>query len=161
MTPTNYRLEVDARFVAAKDATRWLNIGLDYHPGSATANNDFGAVLVLRKNTAQQLKTNNNSKCGLTGGVNTTGGVELAQNEGSQWCSWPTDSASSAMGADTARITVEVSDNRLVSATIRFADGSEQTFFEDANLYRSGGQFGFVINDATVQFDNVLITSLD
>ncbi len=131
--PENFRIESLVRFVAVADANRWLNIGVDYHVAQ-----DWGAVLVARSAT--------------TG----SSGLELAQAaQGGGYVSNPTGPAPVAIGTGEDHVlAVEVRGSDAVVSI----DG--QTAMTASNLNRTGGGFGFVINRATVQFDDVVVTEL-
>lgn len=135
-TPENFRIDTLVRFVKVKDATRWLNIGVDYH-----AADDWGAVFVVRSDT--------------TAG----NGLELAQRgpgAEAKFISDPIAGAPSAIGVGKDHwLAIEVRDHTIEA----WIDG--QYVFGAENLRRTDGSFGFVINNATVQFDNVKITELN
>jgi hypothetical protein len=130
--PASFRLDATVRFVAVSDSARWLNVGVDYHVAD-----DFGAVLVARSATTA------------------SNGLELAQAaaKGSSYSSSPVARGPVNIGTgQDHRLTLEVSGTHLVVSL----DGVAAMTTD--NLRRTGGGFGFVINNSTVQFDDVLVT---
>ncbi len=132
--PAAFRLEATVRFVTVADPARWLNFGVDYH-----AADDYGAVVVARSNTTA------------------SNGLELAQAaKGGGYSSSPVGRAPTAIGTgQDHKLAVEVHGTQLVVSL----DGA--TAMTATNLKRTGGSFGFVINNSTVQFDDVRVTELD
>lgn len=134
--PDNYRIEAQVTFVDVLNDLRWLNIGLDYHVAA-----DWGALLVVRSDTTAE------------------NGVELAQRvKGGPkvYVSDPVGPASSPVGVGEDHwVQVEVH-GRNYEVSI---DGDP--VLSGDNLRRTGGGFGFVINNSTVQFDNVTVTELN
>lgn len=134
--PDNYRIEALVSFVDVRDDLRWLNIGLDYHVAA-----DWGALLVVRSRTTAE------------------NGVELAQRvKGGPktYVSDPIGSASNPVGiGEDHWVQVEVH-GRDYEVSI---DGD--SVLSGDNLRRTGGGFGFVINNSTVQFDDVTVTELN
>jgi hypothetical protein len=132
--PTDFRLEATVRFVAVANPARWLNVGVDYH-----AVDDYGAVLVARSDTRA------------------SNGLELAQAaKGGSYASSPVGPAATAIGTgEDHKLAVEVHGTQLVASL----DGV--IAMTATNLRRTGGGFGFVINNATVQFDDVKVTALE
>jgi glycerophosphoryl diester phosphodiesterase len=133
--PENYRIDATIRFVRVKDSGRWLNIGLDYH-----VKDDVGGVFVVRSDTTAD------------------NGLELAQRKSSkrEYVSDPVRAARKRAGVDQDhRLSIEVRGSRI-DVTM---DG--QRVFDADNLARTGGQLGLVINNATVQFDDVTVTRRD
>jgi hypothetical protein len=133
--PNSFRLEATVRFVAVSDSARWLNVGVDYH-----AADDYGAVLVARS------------------GTTASNGLELAQaaTKGAAYSSNPVAAAATAIGTgQDHKLTLEVSGTHLVASV----DGTAAMTTD--NLKRTGGGFGFVINNSTVQFDDVRVTQTD
>jgi hypothetical protein len=132
--PESFRIEATVRFVSVLNAARWLNVGVDYH-----AAEDYGAVLVARS--------------GTTAG----NGLELAQAaKGGSYASSPVGPAPTAIGTgQDHKLAIEVHGTQLV---VRL-DGA--TAMTATNLRRTGGSFGFVINNSTVQFDDVKVTELE
>jgi serine/threonine protein kinase len=113
--PENYKIECLVRFVKVKDASRWLNIGLDYHTYE-----DFGAVLVLRSGTVAH------------------NGIELAQKSGpgksQKYISFPIGAATAALGVGKDHwVMIEVHGSNLDVSI----DG--QYVFSANNLARIGG----------------------
>jgi hypothetical protein len=137
-SPKNFRIDTMVRFVKVADPTRWLNIGLDYH-----VTRDWGAVLVVRSDTT------------------VANGLELAQKRkemkaSDSYVSDPVRKAPMAVGVGQDHsLSVEVRGRKL-TVTL---DGLG--VFSAVNMARTGGNLGFVINNATVQFDNVKVTRLD
>ncbi|RKQ90999.1 hypothetical protein C8N24_0815 [Solirubrobacter pauli] len=132
--PSDFRVEATVRFVAVADPARWLNVGVDYH-----AADDYGAVLVARSNTVA------------------TNGLELAQAaaKGGAYASSPVGPAPVAIGTGADhRLAIEVHGTQL-AVTL---DGKPA--LSATNLRRTGGAFGFVINNSTVQFDDVKVVEL-
>ncbi|MDA0179435.1 hypothetical protein OJ997_03940 [Solirubrobacter phytolaccae] len=131
--PTDFKLEATVRFVTVTNAARWLNVGIDYHAAA-----DYGAVLVARS------------------GTTASNGLELAQAaQGGSYASSPVGPAPTAIGTgQDHRLAIEVHGTQLVVSL----DGA--TAMTATNLRRTGGSFGFVINNSTVQFDDVKVTEL-
>ena len=133
--PASFKVETTVRFVTVSDSARWLNVGVDYH-----AADDYGAVLVARSGT-----TANN-------------GLELAQAaaKGAAYSSNPVAKAPVAIGTgQDHKLTLDVTGTHLVVSV----DGPVSMTTD--NLKRTGGAFGFVINNSTVQFDDVKVTATD
>jgi hypothetical protein len=130
--PNNFKVEATVRFVSVADPARWLNIGVDYHVAD-----DYGAVIVARSNTVA------------------ANGFELAQSpaKGGAYTSSPTGKGPLAIGTgQDHRLTVDVTGTHLVVSL----DGTPSLTAD--NLKRTGGGFGFVINNSTVQLDDVRVT---
>ena len=133
--PESYRLDATIRFVRVANPQRWLNIGLDYH-----VKEDVGAVFVVRSDTTAK------------------NGLELAQRKKptEEYVSKPLAAAEKRVGVGKDhRLSIEVRGSR-VDVSI---DG--RPVFSAKNLDRTGGQLGLVINNATVQFDDVTVTRRD
>lgn len=131
MSPKNYRIETTIRFVEVKNDSRWLNIGLDYH-----IEKDWGAVLVVRSNT----KADN--------------GLELAQRKryAEKFISYPVKNSRISAGVGKKHhLSVDVRGKKVDVSLDR------EHVFHASNLVRTGGQLGFVINNGTIQFDNVKV----
>jgi glycerophosphoryl diester phosphodiesterase len=134
-SPKNFVFEGTVRFVSVLNPSRWLNIGLDFH-----VEDDWGGVFVLRS--------------GTTAG----NGLELAQRRSPDdpYVSSPIHAAPRAVGTGrTHSLRIEVH-GKKVAASI---DG--KVVFHATNLRRSGGELGLVINNSTVQFDNLRIIDLN
>jgi hypothetical protein len=128
----NYRLDVDVNFLQVKEPTRWLNLATDYD-GVA----DTGSVITVRS------------------GTTASNGLQLDQNKGSGFSTVAAAPAQIDIGTNTwHHFTVEM---RGTSITVSL-DGVQ--YLSNANVYRNGGGLGFIINSATVAFDNVVLTSL-
>jgi hypothetical protein len=132
--PTDFLFESTVRFQSVVNSARWINLGVDYHAAS-----DYGAVAVLRSATTA------------------SNGVELAQKSSASgsWTSNPVAAAPDdlSVGED-HDVAVEVHGSQYV---VRM-DGVP--VMSGTNLNRTGGGFGFVINQSTVQFDDIMITEL-
>jgi|GEM_PF-109225 len=132
--PQSFRIEATVRFVQVSDSGRWLNVGIDYH-----AAEDYGAVLVARS------------------GTTASNGLELAQApQGGSYVSSPTGPAATAIGTGADhKLKVDVNGTHMVASV----DGVPAMVAD--NLKRTGGGFGLVINNSTVQFDDVKVTQTD
>ena len=132
--PAAFKVEATVRFVTVTNAARWLNVGVDYHAAA-----DYGAVVVARS------------------GTTASNGLELAQAaQGGSYSSSPVGPAPVAIGTgQDHKLAVEVHGTQLVVSL----DG--QPAMTATNLRRTGGGFGFVINNSTVQFDDVKVTELE
>lgn len=132
--PENFRFEATVQFVSVANAARWINFGVDYHAAA-----DYGSVVVLRS------------------GTTASNGVELAQKAtaSGSWASSPVAAAPDdlSVGED-HHVAVEVHGTQYV---VRI-DGVP--VMSGTNLARTGGSFGFVVNQSVVQFDDIKITEL-
>lgn len=131
--PENFLFEATVRFQSVANASRWINVGMDYHAAA-----DHGAVAVLRSASTA------------------SNGVEIAQRAATgSWASSPVGAAHVDLGVGVDhKVEVQVHGTKYV---VRI-DGTP--VITGTNLVRTGGSFGFVVNQSTVQFDDILITQL-
>lgn len=130
----NYRMDVTANFLRTANDSRWLNLAADFHGAQ-----DYGSVFVVRSNTKL------------------ASGLEYAASKGpgAPWASPATGAAAVALNTnETHALSLEV---RGSHARLSI-DGAEYLSTDD--LFRSGGTLGLVVNDATVAFDDLVVTEL-
>jgi len=130
----DYRLDVTANFLKAADAGRWLNLAADFHGAQ-----DYGSVFTVRS------------------GTTATNGLEYAAKTS------PTGSYSTITKA-AAGVALGTGSTHALSLEVR---GSHATLSVDGRpyltatgLFRSAGDLGFVVNNATVAFDDLKVTRL-
>jgi hypothetical protein len=130
----DYRLDVTVNFLKVASSTRWINLAADFHGAE-----DYGSVFAVRSGTTAANGLEHAVKTTPTGAYSTVA----------------TAASGVALGTGQTHALSLVVRGRVATLSV---DG--KAYLTASNLFRSGGDLGFIVNNATVAFDDVRVTEL-